>query len=413
MNIGDFGGGAVQYQPTSYAPSDPGDPGANDKFSVEFWITSGASLPGSTNVIMVGPTLSAARKWYVQVTTAGVIQGIFKNGAGTTQTVSGGLVLPGGGWHHVVLVADGTNEILYFDGVQASFAAFSGVFGTGIDSGTASYFQFGATAVWLASLDEVAFYDYALSATRVAAHYTAGAQRGVSRSQATGARIGAVLDAVSSTAPRSLQTGTRTAEGEFYAAQAPLDMIRHAVEAENVDAGFFASASGTLTYLADGYRSVSPYNTVQMTFDDDGTDSAYMDMGLDFSDSFLHNEINVAGNGGALSTSSDTTSLGLYFKRSLSISSDFIVAGNAATIASSLLTKYKAPFTRVTTIVPQMANSATALAVTRRELMDRIEIFRRPIGGGAAVDQISFIQKIEWSGTPGVPPTVRFGVSPL
>ena len=60
-----------------------------------------------------------------------------------------------------------------------------------------------------------------------------------------------------------------------------------------------------------------------------------------------------------------------------------------------------------------MADAETMRLAFQRDLMDRVEIFRTPPGGGARIDQVLFIQKIEISGTPGMPPDVTFGVSPL
>lgn len=70
--------------------------------------------------------------------------------------------------HHLVASADGTDLRLYMDGALIGTTALVGTFAS-MQLGCAQ-----PTAGGLCTLDEVAFYDHALSADRVLAHYTAG-----------------------------------------------------------------------------------------------------------------------------------------------------------------------------------------------------------------------------------------------
>src|SRR5262249_6899721 len=145
-----------------------------------------------------------------------------------------------------------------------------------------------------------------------------------------------------------------------------------------------------------------------------GSEIPYVELVVDYSESFLFNEFNIAGSGGSLATASDATSISKYFKRARSISSSLLLAGNAATIASALLAKYKDPMLRVTSISFDTTDPATSEAVFRRELMDKITVKRTPPGGGSRISQDLFIEKIAVSvSNDGRPAKVTWGVSPL
>jgi hypothetical protein len=197
--------------------------------------------------------------------------------------------------------------------------------------------------------------------------------------------------------------------------QSPLDELRKAEDADNVDSMLFIAKDGTVTFLDDGHRSVSPWNAVQATFDDDGTDLGYRDLTYDYSETFLFNTINVTRTGGtATSTSADATSVSRYHTRMMSLT-DLPIRDDAdqATIATALLAKYKDPMTRITSIGVFLYDSVTISQVLSLELADRIRILRTHPAGGARIDQTAFVQKIQLSSRPGQPITVTLGVSPL
>jgi hypothetical protein len=275
----------------------------------------------------------------------------------------------------------------------------------------------GATTNWY--IDEVAVYRIGLTAARVLEHYNAGVNRGFP-AQSPAARIISVLDAVSSHAPRSIQTGTRNVIPRYMSGQSPLEECRRAVEAEDVDAALFVSASGTVTFLADGHRSSSPYNTIQATFGDGTGELAYIDVTTDYSDSEIINEWNVTRSSYGITpattqTVSDATSISKYFKRSQSLSDvPTTTDGNCSTIATALLAKYKDPLYRITSISFNTIDPDVTDAVLKRELMDKVRILRTPPGGGSRIQQDVFIQKIEINtANDGNPWSIRWAVSPL
>ena len=104
---------------------------------------------------------------------------------------------PDGEWHHIATIADGTNLKNYYDGKLvgtggtattdpdvgyggASYNVHIG--GAGVFDGTGNWFTGG--------IDEVAIFDKAIPAERIAAHFKAGKQGGqTEQSKFTGIRI--------------------------------------------------------------------------------------------------------------------------------------------------------------------------------------------------------------------------------
>jgi len=403
------------------APFDAGatcDPSLLSEFTIECWFKTDNVNPGATDNLIVGPTGTAmgGPAWRLQFNvTTGCLSIRARNAANTEVTATSG-ALAANRWYHVVGVLVGGNLLLYLDGVQVASVAFTGAFPATMiaASNQITLSRSSSAATGIRWLDEVAFYRTGLSAARILAHYQAGAQRGFPRSQLPGDRANAVLDSIASHAPRSIRTGTRAMTGAYMRGQPPLDELRAARSAENVDAMLFVSRSGAVVLLDAGHRAVGPWSTVQATFDDDGTDLPYMDLSVDYSETFLVNEWNVTRTDGLKQTASDATSIARYFKRSRSITDlPIILDADAADIATALLAKYKDPLTRITSIAFTTAIPDVTEAVLARELGDRIRVFRTPPGGGARIDQTLFIQHIHIEGaSDGQPWRIEWGVSP-
>jgi hypothetical protein len=81
--------------------------------------------------------------------------------------------LPLGSWYHIVLTYDGTTAKLYKNGVLASSMATNAYVGN-VDAPFTIGCRSSLNFFWPGSVAEVAEYNTALSAARVAAHYTAG-----------------------------------------------------------------------------------------------------------------------------------------------------------------------------------------------------------------------------------------------
>ncbi len=382
-------------------------------FSAEIWWKGLNGYPAGADYLFTGPTdTNADFQWFIRLNSTGTITWHADTNPTSPEVTSGAaLSADDTTWYHIVGTVDAATSRLYLNGAQVASAVSAGAIYP--CTGTAPLSINEGTGEKQYAFDEAAVYRQALGFDRVLAHYQAGRERGYPV-QTTGARITAVLNTIGSDAPRNIQAGTRSIAPVFMHGQPPLDEIRRARLAENVDAVFFTARDGTLTFLADGHRSSSPYNTVQATFDDDGTDLPYQDLDLDYSESFLANDWTVTRAAGPANTASDTTSISRYKKRpqtlgDLPVTTD----GEAAAIAAALLAKYKDPMTRVQQITLLTVDPDVAEAVFRRDIGDRIRVLRTHPGGGARIDQTLFIQGINIDATPGQPWRIVWNVSPV
>jgi Concanavalin A-like lectin/glucanases superfamily len=404
-------------------PFETPDVGGLGEFTIEVWMKADSLSPsGGSDYVMAGPGTGGSgttRQWDIKLATGGILSFTVRDMAPAANTATSSVAIITNTWYHVVGALQGGNVRIYINGTQAGSTAWpvSLIESNAFIPGTADFFLgdgSGAGSVAF-TFDELAVYRHGLSAARILEHYHAGTQRGYT-SSLTGDRIKAVLDTVASQAPRQIGTGARTVGPAYMSGQSPLESIRSATKAEAVDAVLFTDRSGGIVFLDSAHRSSSPYDTVQATFDDDGTDLPYADITLDYSESFLSNEWSVtrAGFDAVTQTVSDTTSTAKYYKRPQSITGIPVTTdGQALTIATALLAKYKDPMTRVTSITLTSDTPAVAEAIFRRDIGDRIRVFRTPPGGGARIDQTLFIQKIEITATPYSPWQVKWAVSPL
>jgi hypothetical protein len=83
-------------------------------------------------------------------------------------------------------------------------------------------------------------------------------------------------------------------------------------------------------------------------------------------------------------------------------------------VVIAVLATVAAPLQRITAISFNTVDPNVTAELFRRELGDKIRVYRTPPGGGARIQQDLFIQKIEISGSnDGQPLSVRWAVSPL
>lgn len=423
--VGQADGGYIVFTGSDFMLSDTmsvggsGDFGGLSEFAFEGWFAIDGA-PASDEFLLVGPLASGANLQYsIKVLTTRKIRVVVRNAAGTNFTLDSttamtSAAIPNQVWYHVVATVTGGSFRLYINGTQEASTAFTAPVATMTSTNTVLGNNGSSVGANSRFFDELANYRVGLTAARVTAHYNAGRLRGYSRGELPGDRIDSVLDDSTSLAARSIQTGTREMSPAYMTGQSPLAEIRNAEAADAVDAFLFIACDGTITFLADGHRSSSPYNTVQATFDDDGTDVPYQTVTVEKTDSFIANEWNVTRAGGSTVTASDATSIGKYFKRPQSLT-DLPIRDDAdqTAIAAAMLAKYKDPMDRIPGIVLALKNDTVTVAALARDLGDRVRIFRTHPNGGARIDQTSFIQKIDLTAVPGKPWQIRFGVSPL
>jgi hypothetical protein len=181
QNTGTYLGGVSLGQPGAIS-GDPdasaGFDGANDTVRVP----SSASLGPSNGISIeawINPTSNVestiVRKDLAYLlrrsADGGAICRLWKGGSARELSTAAG-ILSAGAWHHLVCTWDGATMTIYVDGsARATLAVASPVDVTSTDVYLGSSYN---SYNWLAGrIDEVAFYDRALTAARVQAHYTA------------------------------------------------------------------------------------------------------------------------------------------------------------------------------------------------------------------------------------------------
>lgn len=148
-------------------------------FSVELWVNP-AQVPKFAYVAASAHIASPRSGWYLAQddgTTFGlgngfVVRMFYQNGATPATTLFATNDLPLGSWYHLVLTFDGTSATLYKNGVVAQTTT-----PTGYVPNVDAPFTIGARSdinfYWPGKTAEVAMYNGALSAARVAAHFAA------------------------------------------------------------------------------------------------------------------------------------------------------------------------------------------------------------------------------------------------
>jgi Concanavalin A-like lectin/glucanases superfamily len=385
-------------------------------FAFELWFQTDTVTPAGGDFLATGPNTAGGFQWELQIDATGHIVGKARNSVPTTFTVTSGPIAANT-WYHVVLTITGGNLTLFVNGASVASTAWSGAFANA--NAGAQLALGGFTGVSTFVYDEVGFNRGPLSATRVAAHYTAGTARGFGRNTSSNIRIRDVLDAVKNHAPRSLRVGTAGfLRGRFMHGQSPLEEMKLARDCDNVDAMLFIAKDGTVVFLDRAHRSVSPWNTTQLIFGDEGLEHVpaeypYTELDTDYSDSFIINEVNTTREGGIVSyTSRDQTSIDRYGLTSLSIST--ISNADDATIAPALLAKYKDPMLRAMSLTVTTDDVNVTDEIFKREIGDRVRVIRTIPKALGWFDQTLYIQKIEID-NPGEqrPWTIRLVVSPL
>jgi len=167
---------------TEYASKSVADyRSADSQGSIECWFKAPSS--GGPFVIFSTADLSSLRYFFVGVSATGYIYVAQTENDTEDRVVTTTTGLNNNMWHHLCLISSGTAYSIFIDGTELSLSTLSGSntgdwFGdtTSRDVLVIGCLQFngGFAGHFNGSLDEVAIYDYALSASKIEEHYLAG-----------------------------------------------------------------------------------------------------------------------------------------------------------------------------------------------------------------------------------------------
>jgi Concanavalin A-like lectin/glucanases superfamily len=405
--------GAVLFPSASWIGDPLGDADTTAAFTIAVWFRHAAvslatnsyvaawtNVAGSGNTVVMGGTGSA----FVGKIGVSTVGGGFTTAARYDDDA----------WHFLVLVSDSTNGRLYIDGADVS-GAFSSAGPHVIGQVTIGGWPLlGDAYSFGGSIDEVAFWNRALTGTEVADIY---ATRNAGLGDTTGGRITRVADYIELPAAlRAFDTGdsTMTSAGDMDG-QSAVEAMRLA---ETTEAGWlFCDRSGILTFLERSavQGGLTRASEVQASYTDEmsgvESDDDVMEManvvvnqGRNTITAVLTDDASILDNGRVtrnLSTAPQTA-------REVTDRAQWEAAIRADPTAMRI---------RRLTFDVAADNAATIMA---REVMDRVNVtWTPPPGEGTPFDQDTLVQGIEtqsdrawdfWQVTFDLSPTDTLGV---
>ncbi|MEW6473449.1 MAG: LamG-like jellyroll fold domain-containing protein [Actinomycetota bacterium] len=324
-----------------------------------------------------------------------------RNGGTTQRSVISTSRVDDGSVHHIaVRGVSGTEIRMYVDGVEETnvltagtavipAGAYTANMGNWVDTGGGG--EFGLAGY----LQDVAVYNTALSAARVAVH--ADAMSHPRQADPPGTRMGYILDLVDwPAANRDLDTGLSVLQSATLGQTA----LEHIQKVADSDFGrVFISKDGDVKFIgrASIGNTPGPY-----TFGEDSGagELGYVAIRLDYSRNLIKNDVTISRTDGVAQRVVDTSSLAeyqrhSYFSEGLFHDDDSL----SLAVATALVSAYAEPLLRVTGIdlAPRGAPGTLFPAALGLELGDNITVKRRPQGVGSAISQVCVVEGISHS----------------
>lgn len=196
--------------------------------------------------------------------------------------------------------------------------------------------------------------------------------------QDEGARIAAVLGQLNTRGlPQALDTGPETVLGATLVDVPALQHIADVLAGER--GNFFCAADGTLTYHNRNHRfTATRSSTSQGTFGQSRAAVAlnYVNLDYTYDDRFIYNDVRINTDSEGQQVATDSASQTTYGRRTLTIQTPWIHAGQGYPLATFLLLSYKAAHARITGITLDSDANTTGLLphLLGREIGDRITV---------------------------------------
>ena len=172
--VGSDKGASVNGASNASAASSTGFVRSSNTFSVEAWFKTTSSTGGQVVGFGDVPTGSSYRHdRQVYLSSSGKLV-YYLDQYGTSRTLTSSASYNNGAWHHVVATLSSAGTVLYVDGTKVASSSsvtyarsYGGFWRIGADT-----LPGGATGSLSGSIDDVAVYPTALSATQVKDHWT-------------------------------------------------------------------------------------------------------------------------------------------------------------------------------------------------------------------------------------------------
>lgn len=377
--------------------ADSGLFGDTNAFTVEFLHAANSQSMVNQRVFVLGPWTGSLHTFYVQAAPGNeYTASINLAGGGGIDLGSGVNCNVAGVTHHVAMTWDGLTLCIYVDGVLSASKSTAGGKAL-LVSGSPDYLYIGASNHSTHScggwIDEVAFWERALPASRIKAHADAALYRGYPQ-QVEGDRVGALLAAAGSyqwNPTANVDAGAFQILPVPHAGQAVFEELARTVHAAQPWALLWFAGDGNPHYLGWDYLAVGSRSTPVAVFGDAGGEIPYRDIVLTYDDE-IYNQVSVSSDGGTTKTATDAASQSAYLQRAYADQGLALVNdADAASVATAIRDGWSQPQFRVDQITLRAVRDPRVYNQTlTRDLGDLIEVRRRG-GSGAPVDVLTRI----------------------
>lgn len=378
-----------------------------DHTTVFLFRTATAGPAGSLNpVLSSAGTAPLAR---IGINAAGLLEYSVTN-AGTSTFAQSTIAVNDDAWHLGAVVHDtiGGQVRIYVDGYDRTDTGASWVIGPSNPSWACIAQQnptTGDLAHFDGSLQHVAIFNSALSATDVAGLAVAGFYGTPYAFTRTDQFVGEVLDAAGwPSAQRTLSTGTVTPGGMKWGTSA-LSVLQTLAATEGGRLYIDATGNVVFTNADDGYTATRSI-TSQATYSDSGAAGTitYSRVdGLELSDDFLANSVTVNTAQGVGCTYTDSASVSAYGLRARTVDTYLNSQQDALTRAAIIASQYANPQLRLRgfTVMPIRNANVAMPKVLATELGDRITWELQPQRLGARISKPLNVEQVQHTFAPG------------
>lgn len=237
---------------------------------------------------------------------------------------------------------------------------------------------------------------------------------GASAGQYSGARVNAILDAISfPQSLRAIDTGDSTLQADAGTTRPSLDALQTVENSEF--GGIFLSGDGYVTFKSRTNLIKAPA-TSSYSFSDTGSGITYQDAVVAFDDTVLLNSVSVTRSGGTTQTASDQTSIDQYFVHS-GVRDGILVQSDTESLdqAKGILATRKDPEVRIDSIKLNLyddVNPDKPKSGVDIELLDGVTV-SKAMPGNTTVTQKSLVYGINHDITQSSFVTTLFTSEPL
>jgi hypothetical protein len=167
---------ALSFTPTDFVTVPNSARLERQRISLELWMKSGTAPPSNAYLAAKGAEGCSSASYAIYNSPTGVRFGVRDTGAGWMASPAVALAsVIDDKWHHIVGTYDGANVKLYFDGTLVGATALAGTIQYGLsttnDLFMGAYGNPACPLSYAGVLDEVRFYEGALSASQVSARF--------------------------------------------------------------------------------------------------------------------------------------------------------------------------------------------------------------------------------------------------